>query len=163
MFISIFICFIFHILLIKKLQHFKLNLLDFIVSPIIGYTVYFLSYPFIEWVIDTKGGNHGYFFLFIFTIILAIPIYGLFVIAFTLNIFKKVKINVSVGIAVLAFALSFLLLLDETENIIICSLLMIGSILVYTLSKKTRVKSFYLGTIFFISLLILLWELIQNL
>ena len=65
--------------------------------------------------------------------------------------------------AVLAFALSFLLLLDETENIIICSLLMIGSILVYTLSKKTRVKSFYLGTIFFISLLILLWELIQNL
>lgn len=163
MFITIFICFIFHILLIKKLQHFKLNLLDFIVSPIIGYTVYFLSYPFIEWVIDTKGGNHGYFFLFIFTIILAIPIYGLFVIAFTLNIFKKVKINVSVGIAVLAFALSFLLLLDETENIIICSLLMIGSILVYTLSKKTRVKSFYLGTIFFISLLILLWELIQNL
>ena len=65
--------------------------------------------------------------------------------------------------AVLAFALSSLLLLDETENIIICSLLMIGSILVYTLSKKTRMKSFYLGTIFFISLLILLWELIQNL
>ncbi|MDO4880235.1 MAG: hypothetical protein Q3983_03065 [Capnocytophaga sp.] len=157
MLITFFVGLLLHIIFIKKRNHSKLNLLDFLFVPILSYIVFFLAYPFIEWVIDSEGGNHGYYFFFILTIVLAIPFYGLVITLCLYFFYGKVKIHFSFGLGVLALALSFLLLLDSIETVIACSLLMVGSTLFYLLSKKSRVKTFYLGSVFIISLLMLLW------